>query len=189
MSVEVTAITVYFQDGNSDKFYRVYYFDKWAFFQNGRRGTTGTFRDMTKFASPGTARAAAMAKLQSKEDEGYQDRERVTFLFDASGWAGSKDDCKRVDALRELNVVVPRTAPSVPTPAAPAAPVPAQFSGDRLGDFTAAALVTITLAVTDPSKAAAEFARLNAQYAELERELGKARSYLSTLDNLIAVKI
>lgn len=197
MSVEVTAITVYFQDYNSDKFYRVYYFDKWAFFMNGRRNTTGTFRDITKHTSPAAAKRAALDKLYSKEAEGYIDRETVTFQYDLSRWGGTKESCRLMDWAR-LNAIpnAPAAPPAAPAPAPPAKPAPPapaarpariEHELDRLTEFNARALAAITQAVSDPTLAAAEFARLNATYSELERELSKARSYLSTLDNLLGV--
>lgn len=184
----VSARTVFFQDynANADKFYRVYSVGDWAVFQWGARGVVGQF-SAKQHSSAVTAEQACNRQLSAKQAKGYTNLLHTSFQYDPSFMDGSKPRCVQLDDVRQAADGNPAPPPAPATPSGqpvPATPVQAAPS-DVHSEFTARALAAITLAVTDPTQGAVEFALLNAAWPELEQVHAKARSYLSTLDSLI----
>lgn len=189
--VTVEVSTVYEQDfsgnANVDKFYRGYAVGDWVIFQHGRRGATGTFLAPTRYADHATAVAIVQNKMAVKIREGYERRQDGRFQYTTPVDANLTDatvrqqlNAERIAALGEQDPF-DGAAQAVPDAAAtPAAP-----AEDVLGIFSSRALAAITVAVTDPAKGAEELAILNAAWPMLQQEMGKARSYLDTLNNLV----
>lgn len=195
--VDVEVRTVFLTDyaANHDKFYRVYVIGKYCAFQWGRRGTLGQFEVHTYPTASG-ATLAANTKLNSKLRSGYGNQETAQIRFDLARFtpdANPKSESSRKYG-RQLAAVYDASHQSTPgprpstgtTPTAEAEPTQA------LKTFTSDALAAITLAVGDPVAAMVQYAKLNERWAAVEEEveidLAKARSYLDTLDSLVAAQ-
>jgi predicted DNA-binding WGR domain protein len=196
--VNVNAITVYEMDhdANIDKFYTTYSLGPFEIRQWGRVGVIGQF-SIERHSSEHAAITSARGQVNAKERKGYTSppgRQEVTFQFDLDklGSNPGKDQAKWV---AHAKIAFERSAPStIATQQQPAfgprtTTKTKTVEIDKFDDFTNRALQAITLAVTDPAKAGVTYASLNEEWIELEAVTEKAKSYLSTLDQLVSASM
>lgn len=197
--VNVHATTVYQTDYNAniDKFYTTYAIGSYEIRQWGRVGVIGQF-SIEQHAGDLHAQNSARSQISAKERKGYTSnpgREEVTFQFDLDklGSNPGKDQAKWVahakDAFMRSGTSNFKLKPGEPIPSFAPKGKTVTVEVDKFDDFTNRALQAITLAVTDPAKAGVTYASLNEEWIELEAVTEKAKSYLSTLDQLVSASM
>lgn len=197
--VNVYATTVYETDYNAniDKFYTTYALGTYEIRQWGRVGVIGQF-SIQAHHSESLARQSANLQISSKIRKGYTSepgRQEVTFQFDLDklGSNPGKDQAKWVahakDAFERSGAPSLSVKPGEPVPSFAPRGKTQTVEVDKFEDFTNRALQAITLAVTDPAKAGVTYATLNEEWLELEAVTEKAKSYLSTLDQLVSASM
>lgn len=203
------------QGGNECKFYRSFSLDVFTVFQfgsqrNGKSG--GTFKVVNR-GNIARATAASIKQVESKESEGYSNRETHAFQVDLDkftevmGKQGDKGAGAWLEnmfaAARSSNAVyTPPSLPGVGAPAHKHKASPAVTSStpdtpkrwgtpgtslpvDQLQMLTQRALSAISLAATDPAKALTEYSLVTEEVDKVEVTFRKVRSYLNTLETLI----
>ena len=203
--VNVHAITVYESDYNAniDKFYTTYAVGPYEIRQWGRVGPAIGQFSIQKHGSESAAISSARGQINTKERRGYTSapgRQEITFQFDLDklGSNPGKDQAQWVVHAKDA-FIRGGGAPSSPVRPKPGEPTPAfapktktvtkTVEVDKFEDFTDRALKAITLAVTDPAQAGVQYASLNEEWVELEAMTEKAKSYLSTLDQLVSASM
>jgi predicted DNA-binding WGR domain protein len=177
---------------HTDKYYRVYVLPNGVEIREyARRGAENPQYQVKDHGSTHTATASAAKQIQAKQRKGYQDNYATArFQFDMDKWRGDPkvitNVCRAAMGGWDLEKGAGPDLLSQPYDAPePASSPVGQTAVQAVDALAERAMGVITMSVTNADEAFVEFAKLQGEWTELEESVGKARSYLDTLEQLV----
>ena len=188
--VAVTTVTLIDPTANHQKFYRTFALGDYVAYQWGRIGTAGQFK-IEGHSGRHARDTAAQGKIRAKQAKGYGSLRGNTFSFDLDNFErllqkGDKAAGNALAATLEAIEAGVEHVPTTPMPTQTEPPrVERQPSTSTLEAFSERALSAIQSAAVEPSKGAVAYATLRDEWAALEEQVNRGKSYLETLETML----
>jgi predicted DNA-binding WGR domain protein len=173
-----------------NKYYRIYRLDSWTVYQYGSIKTGAATYKVNRFHNGAAAEANARKQMESKLRGGYTSVGTTQFeimVEDFEAALAKGGDKQAGQYLQQMAIRGSSPQGKATPPPQQSEPTRPKHTDDRVSALADRAVAAITLAATDREAGLQEYAVLQAEVATLEAELGKATTYLLTLEQMLAV--